>query len=66
MITQYLTLPVIFGYEIYIERLIDSPTDKLVDFIKDEGELEIWLFGKTHLIISNLNHPRNNTPRLDE
>lgn len=43
----------LFGYGLYIELEPRGVSDKVLDMIKAELDMELWLFGRIHIIISN-------------
>lgn len=43
----------LFGYGLYIELEPQRVSDKVIDMIKAELDMELWLFGRIHIIISN-------------
>ena len=41
------------GYDVFIELLDNSVSDKIIDRISDQYDTELWLFGRIHVVASN-------------
>lgn len=41
------------GFGIFVELLPKRLTDKLVETVRTEHDLELWLFGRVYVVISN-------------
>lgn len=59
-----ITLPVIFGYRVFIETINNPVTDKLLDWEVDVADTDIWIADKLHIVISNERHYK--TTRINE